>query len=31
METIKPISKELLELELNDNTFIRDTRKGGNK
>ena len=31
METIKPISKELLELELNNDTFIRDTRKGGNE
>jgi hypothetical protein len=31
METIKPISKELLELELNNHTFIRDTRKGGNE
>ena len=31
METIDPISKELLELELNNDTFIRDTRKGGNE
>ena len=31
METIKPISKELLEFELNNDTFIRDTRKGGNE
>ena len=31
MDTIAPISKELLKKELNEKQFIRQTRKGGNE
>lgn len=31
MEMIEPISRALLESELNEKTFIRNTRKGGNE